>query len=243
MPTYNEAANIEPMIEALFTVQFPRIKDHLMSLLVVDDHSPDGTWKIVETNQKKFKELYLSDSKIKRGLGGAYTDGFEYAINRLKADAVMEMDADFQHDPADIKRFIAEFDRGYDYVLGTRLSAGGSIPKDWELKRKFLSVVGNLFTQVTLLEFGIHDFTTGYRLSRVRGFLDQMDFHRIFSTKSYAYKMLLLEEMRRRGAKIKEIPITFTRREKGWSKMDGEDFKESLKAILTIWMRRLGKSY
>lgn len=241
MPTYNEVESIGQMIDVLTKEEFPKIKNHEMFLVVVDGHSPDGTWKVVAEKSKKNKNVILLDEGQKGGLGKAYINGFTYAINNLKADAVMEMDADFQHDPTDVKRFVAELEKGQaDYILGTRLSAGGSIPKDWEIKRKFLSIVGNLFTQITLFEFNIHDFTTGYRIAKVKGFLDKMDFESIFSTKSYAYKMLLLEEMRMRGGRIREIPIVFAKREKGWSKMEGEDFSQSLKAIATIWLRRLG---
>ncbi|MBI3559270.1 glycosyltransferase, partial [Candidatus Gottesmanbacteria bacterium] len=146
--------------------------------------------------------------------------------------------ADFQHDPNDIPRFIKEFDKGADYVIGSRYISGGSIPNGWGFKRKFLSVGGNLFARATLWMWDIHDFTTGFRLARVKGFLETINFEKIFS-KSYAYKMRLLYEMKRRGAKIKEIPINFAAREKGWSKMDSEDFFESLKIIWQIWKEKL----
>lgn len=241
IPTYNESENIGRLLDILFKDEFPKIKDHKMMVLVVDDHSPDGTWKIVKDLQKKYKNLYLDDSLTKRGLGGAYIDGFNYAIKKLKADALMEMDADFQHDPKDVKRFVAEFDKGSDYVIGARYIKGGSIPKDWGFKRVFLSVGGNLFTRTALAlwMWDIHDFTTGFRLARVKGFLDQMDFSKIFS-RSYSYKMRLLYEMKRRHAKVTEIPINFAHREKGWSKMDSDDFKESLKVIAQIWAVHFG---
>ncbi len=233
MPTFNEAENIGRMIDVLIKDIFPKIKNHKMMLLVVDDKSPDGTGEIV----KKHKEVFLLEGN-KEGLGRAYARGFRYAIDELKADAVMEMDADFQHDPNDIPRFVKEFDNGADYVIGSRYIPGGSIPKEWGFKRVFLSVGGNLFTRVTLWLWEVHDFTTGYRLARVKGFLDHLDFEKIFS-KSYAYKMRLLYEMKRQGAKIVEIPINFAAREKGWSKMDSDDFFESLKVIAQIWKERL----
>lgn len=239
MPTFNEAENIGRMIDFLTNVEFPKIK-HTMRLLVVDSHSPDGTGKIVAQKCKKYKSVFLLDEGGKFGLGKAYIDGFNFAIKNLKADAVMEMDADFQHDPQDIVRFVRELESGYDYIIGARNIKGGSIPSDWGFKRKFLSIGGNLFIQTMLLTWDLHDFTTGYRLARVKGFLDKMNFEKIFATKSYAYKMMLLFEMKTRGAKIKEIPITFVKREKGWSKLDSEDFFESLKAITTIWLNRMG---
>ncbi len=238
IPTYNEAANIGRMIDILVGKEFPQIKNHKMMLLVLDDKSPDGTGRIIKEKQSKYKNLFLLEGE-KEGLGAAYIRGFRYAIDVLKADGVMEMDADFQHDPADVRRFVDEFDNGADYVIGSRLIKGGSIPKDWSFKRKFLTRGGSLFSRITLLSWEIHDFTTGFRLARVKGFLDQIDFEKIFS-RSYAYKIRLLYEMRARGGKIKEIPIKFIDREKGWSKMDSEDFFESLKVIWSIWMVRLG---
>ncbi len=238
MPTYNERENIGRMIETLCKEEFPKIKDHEMMLLVFDDTSPDGTWQVVQEKMKKYKNLYLSLAKGKKGLGAGYARAFHYAIDKLKADAVMEMDADFQHDPKDVQRFVTEFDKGYDYIIGSRYISGGSIPAEWGFKRKFLSISGNLFSRAALWLWGVHDFTTGFRLARVKGLLDQINFDKIFC-KSYAYKMRLLYEMKRHGAKIKEIPINFAAREKGWSKMDSEDFFESLKVIAQIWKERL----
>lgn len=240
IPTFNEAVNIGRMIDTLVGKEFPKIANHEMILLVVDDKSPDGTGKIVKNRQSKYKNVYLLEGE-KQGLGAAYTRGFRYAIDKLKADGIMEMDADFQHDPADVKRFVAEFDRGYDYIIGSRYVLGGSIPREWTIDRKFLSVVGNLIYQVSLLMWDIHDFTTGFRLARVRGFLDQVNFEKVFS-KSFAYKTRLLYEMRKRGAKVKEIPIKFNLRTSGDSKMTTNTFTESLKVIATIWADKLGIS-
>ncbi|MDO8515535.1 MAG: glycosyltransferase [bacterium] len=237
MVTYNEAGTIGKMIDILVGQEFPKIKDHEMLLLVIDDYSPDGTGKIVRDKMKKYKNIYISEGK-KMGLGAAYSRGFKYAINELKADGVMEMDADFQHDPADVKWFVAEFDNGADYVLGARYISNGSIPKEWSFDRKFLSVVGNMIYQVSLFMWDIHDFTTGYRLARVNGFLGTIDFDKVFS-KSFAYKTRLLYEMKRRGAKVKEIPIKFGLRETGDSKMTTNTITESLKVIFSIWKERL----
>lgn len=238
MPTYNEAANIGDMIDILLGKVFPKIKNHKMYLLVVDDSSPDGTGEIVSQKMEKYRNVNLLKGE-KQGLGAAYYRGFKYAMEKLKAGAIMEMDADFQHDPSDVPRFVEELDKGYDYIIGSRFIKGGTIPSDWGLYRVFVSVAGNLFTRATLGLWKIHDFTTGFRLSRIKGFLDKIDFSRLLS-KSYAYKIHLLVEMYRLGAKIKEIPIKFVSREKGWSKMEGEDFLESLHVVLTIRARTFG---
>lgn len=237
MPTYNELDNIGKMIDVLCGEEFLKIKNHKMMLLVIDDRSPDGTGAVVQGKMKKYENLYLLEGE-KQGLGAAYIRGFNYAMDKLKADGIMEMDADFQHDPTDVKRFVAEFDKGYDYIVGARFIPGGSIPRNWGIKRVILSVGGNLCFRATLWLWDIHDFTTGFRLARVKGFLDQLDFGKIFS-KSYAYKVRLLYEARHRHKKIKEIPINFVSREKGWSKMDSEDFLESLKVIWKIRAERL----
>ena len=102
IPTYNEAATIGDMVEYLFTKTFPTIKDWQMKLLVVDDTSPDGTYQVVQQKQNKYQDLYLSLSKEKAGLGGAYVRGFKYALKELKADVVIEFDGDFQHPPETI---------------------------------------------------------------------------------------------------------------------------------------------
>lgn len=240
MPSYNEAENIGKIIDALCAKVFPRIKDHKMELLVVDDKSPDGTGKIVKGKQKKFKNLFLLEGE-KAGLGAAYIRGFRYAMNKLKADGIMEMDADLQHDPNDVPRFVAEFDRGYDYIIGSRYVSGGSIPREWTLDRKFFSVVGNLTYRVSLLMFDMHDFTTGFRLARVKGYLEKINFEKVFSN-SFSYKERLLYEMRKRGAKIKEIPIVFNLRVNGDSKMTTNTIIEQMKVIGTIWADRLGIS-
>lgn len=238
MVTYNEAKNIGRMIDVLVGEEFPQIKDHEMMLLVIDDYSPDGTGKIVREKMKMFKNVYISEAR-KIGLGAAYARGFRYAIDKLKADGVMEMDADFQHDPRDVKRFVAEFDKGADYIIGSRYISTGSIPKEWSFDRKFLSIVGNLIYRIGLMSWDIHDFTTGFRLARIKGLLGTIDFDKVFSKKSFTYKTRLIYEMKKRGAKIVEIPIKFGLRETGDSKMTTNTFFDSFKVIFDIWKERL----
>lgn len=238
MVTYNEAATIGKMIDILVGEEFPKIKDHDMVLLVIDDYSPDGTGKIVRQKMKRYSNVYISEGE-KMGLGAAYKRGFQFAIEKLKADAVMEMDADFQHDPRDVKRFVSEFAKGADYVIGSRYISSGSIPKEWSWDRKLLSVVGNWVYRIGLLMFDIHDFTTGFRLARVKGFLDRLDFDEVFSKKSFTYKTWLLYEARRHNCKIVEIPIKFHVREFGDSKMTTNNIADSLQLILDIWRARL----
>src|SRR3989338_5778059 len=135
IPTYNEAATIGEMIDYLFTKTFPGIKDWDMKLLIVDDTSPDGTYKVVRAKQKQYKNLFLSLSKDKAGIGGAYVRGFKYSMKELSADVIIEFDGDFQHPPETIPVMLAEIDTGADYVLGSRKIKGGSNPQGWGFKR------------------------------------------------------------------------------------------------------------
>jgi len=207
IPTYNEAENIGRMLDALIKEEFPKIEKHEMRILVVDDNSLDGTAEIVREKMRRFKGIELLTGQ-KEGLGAAYARGMKYAITKMKADAVVEMDADFQHDPKDVKRLVAAYDAGYDYVIGSRYIKGGSIPKEWAIYRKFISWAGNLFARVVLLFLKTHDVTSGFKLTRVKGFLDKVDLDNLIS-KSYAYKIhILFEVVKNRGAKVKEVPMS-----------------------------------
>src|SRR5579859_1165248 len=163
MPTYNEAENVKKMIPLLEKDVFPKVKNHTMHLLVVDDKSPDGTGKEVEKYMKEYKNVHLLSGE-KNGLGAAYVRGMKYAMDTMKADAVIEFDADFQHDPEDIPHLISAMDEGYDYVIGSRYIKGGAIPDNWGMDRKIKSRLGGIFAQIMFLMPNIHDLTAGYKL-------------------------------------------------------------------------------
>lgn len=239
IPTYNERDNIGRMIEILETEIFPKIKKHKLEILVVDDTSPDETYEVVERKMKDYKNLHLLLNPEKIGLGGAYIKGFKHALSKLSPDYVIEMDSDFQHDPNDLPKMIKAIEQGGEYVIGARFIKGGSIPKDWGFKRIFLSRGGNIFSRLMLGLISVHDITSGFKATKVKGVLDKMELENILS-KSYAYKIHMLYMASRLKAKIVEVPITFANREKGWSKMEGEDFKESLRVILRLrfpWLK------
>jgi len=203
----------------------------------VDDNSPDGTADIVRSVMKKYKNIHLITGE-KQGLGAAYVRGFKYAMENLKADVVFEMDADFQHNPNDIPRFLDKISSGYDYVLGSRYISGGSIPKTWGLHRKFLSFFGGWFARVVLGTKSVKDYTTGYKAMRVKGYLDKIDLSKILS-KNFAYKIHLLYEMLNLKAKTIEIPIKFVDREKDKSKSNAvRESKESMKVVLILRYRK-----
>src|SRR5581483_6445154 len=234
IPTYNEHENVEHMLPLLENEVFPQIKNHQMHILVADDKSPDGTKDSVLKYAKKWKNIHLLEGN-KEGLGAAYVRAMEYAMDKMQADAVMEFDADFQHDPHDIPKLVAGMDQGYDYVIGSRYVKGGSIPKEWGLDRKIKSIFGSLLARIVLFTFSIHDMTSGFKLTKT-SYLKKVDLDHLYS-KNYAYKMQILYEVVKLGAKVKEVPIIFYERTKGKSKMDTNDLYESLSVIFRLRYR------
>src|SRR3972149_8892539 len=238
IPTYNESKSIGQLLDTLSEKVFKKIPNHQMGILVVDGNSPDGTANIVKTKSASHSNIHLLVEKEKRGIGAAYASGFKHAIKNLGADAVIEFDGDGQHDPNDIPRLIAEFDNGHDYVIGSRYIAGGAIPAEWALYRKLLSQLGGL-TAKLILGLPINDATSGFKLSRVAGFAENLplDENQMLS-KYYAYKIHWLYEMISRGAKIKEIPIQFLERRSGSSKSTIRDIFDSLYVVLALRFRK-----
>ena len=236
IPTYNEAKVIGKTIDYLFRKTFPKIKDWHIKLLVVDDTSPDGTYKIVEERQKEYDDLHLYLNKKKMGIGYAYVVGFRYAMKELKADVVIEFDADLQHPPETIPLMLEKIKNGADYVLGSRKIKGGSNPKGWGLKRIFFSEVGGFVARFILFFpskafFQITDPTTGLKASRVKGFVDQMDMDNLYS-KKFGYKLEFLYKMVKLGAKVKEIPLKFQLRKAGSSKIAPDTAKDIFRSVI-----------
>jgi len=250
IPTYNEVDNIGRMIEHLSTITFPGVEKSkdlqrhwLLKILVVDGNSPDGTGKVVTDKAKKYKEVYLLTETSKDGIGAAYLKGFKYAIDNLKADYVFEFDGDFQHPPETIPLMLQAMEDGYDYVIGSRKIKGGSNPKGWGFKRVFFSEVGG-FTARFLMFFPFKNFfkvtdpTTGLKVTRVKGFIDQMDmdYSRHLLTRSFGYKLQLLFETLAMGAKFKEIPLNFMVRNAGESKIEAKTARDIFRvAFLMRW--------
>jgi len=141
LPTYNEKDNIATLIAAIEGV-FAKLKRFQLKILVIDDFSPDGTADEVTRLTKKFTNLNLLQ-KNKQGLGAAYVFGMNYAIAKLKPDILVQMDADWSHNPLLLPKFISKFETGVDLVIGSRYIAGGSIPGNWGLHRKIFSMAGN----------------------------------------------------------------------------------------------------
>jgi len=234
MPTYNEKVNIEKMIPVLEDEVFPKITNHHMHILVADDQSPDGTANVVRQYMQKYQNLHLLEGN-KQGLGAAYARAMKYAMDELEAYAVIEIDADFQHDPHDIPRFLKAMDEGSDYVIGSRYIPGGAIPKEWGIHRKVISRVGGWFAQVVLWHWDIHDLTSGYKLSKSE-FLKKIDLDHLYSD-YYAYKIHILHDMLLLHAKVKEVPITFYERKEGSSKITQKDLFDSFWVVMKLRLR------
>lgn len=235
MPTWNELGNIRDMIDALTEVEFPKINAD-MNLLVVDNHSTDGTAEAVEEETKKHKNVFLIQQKGK-GLGWAYVTGMNYAKDVLHADAVMEMDADFQHPPRFVKPMVDAYLDGADYVIGSRYIKGGSVPKDWAASRKAVSYFGNLFIRICLLNFKIHDLTTGFRLTRVHGVLDKIELEKLHNLDRFSHKVDLLYQSLKLSKKTVEIPLEFASRTKEKSKFNWKEMAETFKLAIYLGIK------
>ncbi len=231
IPTYNEKANIEKMLPLLEKEIFPQIKNHQMGILIADDSSPDGTREVVEKYMKEYKNLHLLEGS-KQGLGAAYARAMRYAIEKLDAYAVIEFDADFQHDPHDLPRMVDAMDEGYDYVIASRYIPGGAIPEEWGLHRKLLSKFGGLFARIVWMNFFIHDITSGFKLTKTE-FLKKVDLEHLYSN-AFAYKLHILHDVVKMGAKVKEIPIVFYERKEGVSKINKKESFESMFVVLRL---------
>jgi dolichol-phosphate mannosyltransferase len=236
IPTYNEEENIRILVP-LLEKKFELFSDYNFTILFVDGNSKDGTVAAIEECQNKFKNIELLVEKEKSGLGGAYIKGYKYSMETLLADYVVEMDADLQHNPDDFPKLIEKIKENYDLVIGSRYIKGGSVPKEWAFYRKAISYFGSLFARIVLRIFKVKDFTSGFRLTKVKGILDQIDFSKIKS-KGFAYKMDMLVRIYDMKASIIEVPIAFGLRDRGTSKMEQKNFQESLKVVLEFAKER-----
>jgi dolichol-phosphate mannosyltransferase len=205
LPTFNECENLERMLRAL--------ADKDVQVLVIDDSSPDGTGELADRLAGELDFVSVLHRERKEGLGPAYLAGFRRALAD-GADLVLEMDADFSHDPADVPRLI-EAARDADLVLGSRYVEGGSIP-NWGRVRRFISSGGSWYARV-LLSVDVRDLTCGFRCYR-REVLETIDLDAITS-RGYAFQIEGTYRTLRAGFRVTEIPITFVDREQGGSKM------------------------
>ncbi|MCC6710945.1 MAG: glycosyltransferase family 2 protein [Candidatus Pacebacteria bacterium] len=241
IPTYNERDNIEKTLTHVFE-NLAKVKDWHTGVLVVDDTSPDKTYELVKNLQQKFKNLELLINKNKAGLGGAYLKGMDYAFNQLKADLVFEFDADLSHDPDKLPLFFNQIDAGKDMVLGSRYIPGGSIPADWGIHRKFLSVVGNIVIMIILTNFSIRDWTTGYRAITKKVWQSVHEELNSERFSGYTFQIGFLHKAVQKGFKIGEVPFHFKDRTFGKSKIGPEYIKNTLEYIMKVRIKDLLKN-
>lgn len=240
MPAWNEEDNILRMIDELVDKEFPKI-DAEMHLLVVDNHSKDRTEEIVKNASKTRKNVHIIQQGDKSGLGWAYINGFKYAVGKLGADAVMEMDADFQHPPRFVKPMVDAYLAGADYVIGSRYIPGGSIPAEWEFFRKFISFAGNLFIRIVLLKPEIHDLTTGFRLTRVKGVLEKIDLDNLMEPYRFAHKVDLMYQCLKNSKKVVEVPLEFASRTQEKSKFNTKEMVATFKVAIILGIKDKAK--
>jgi len=228
IPTYNEAENLPALVAALLALPLD------LNVLVVDDASPDGTGAIADgLAQAHPGRVEVLHRTGRRGLRGAYLEGFQLAFGR-KPDAIAQMDADFSHDPARLPDMVAAL-ADADMVLGSRYVAGGSVDERWPIWRKGLSAWGNFYAR-TILGFKLRDTTTGYRLWR-REVLEAMPLDEIRSS-GYVFLVEMVYIAQKLGYRLAEVPIHFNDRRFGTSKMS---LRIQLEAAARVWQVRFGR--
>jgi dolichol-phosphate mannosyltransferase len=225
LPTYNEHENLERMLYAL--------ADKGVDVLVIDDSSPDGTGELADRLAEELGFVSVLHRERKEGLGPAYLAGFRRALAD-GADLILEMDADFSHDPADVPRLL-EAARDADLVLGSRYVDGGAIA-NWGPLRRFVSAGGSLYARV-LLGVRVHDLTGGFKCFR-RKVLETIDLDAIDS-RGYAFQIETTYRAVRAGFRIVEVPIRFADREYGGSKMSHGIFAEAVWKVPVLRLRAL----
>lgn len=225
IPTFNEAENIEKMVRKVFSLP------DSFHLLIVDDGSPDGTGTIVKKLQAEFPaQLFLLERKGKLGLGTAYIEGFKWSIaNRY--DFIFEMDCDFSHNPDDLSRLLYACEKGgADLSIGSRYVKGGKIV-NWPIDRVLMSYFASLYVRL-ILWVSIKDTTAGFKCYR-RNVLESIALQKIKFV-GYAFQIEMKYRVIKAGFKVVEVPITFTDRKEGQSKMSKGIFKEAIFGVLKM---------
>jgi dolichol-phosphate mannosyltransferase len=223
LPTYQEAANV---VEALRRV---RAAAPATDVLVVDDGSPDGTADLAEAAGRELGGVDVLRRTAKAGLGTAYRAGFAVGLER-GYEVLVEMDADLSHDPAALPSLLRVVEDGADLAIGSRYVPGGSIPA-WSLSRRALSRNGNRYA-AAVLGLGVHDATAGYRAYRA-AMLEKIDLQSVRAD-GYGFQIEMTYRVARAGGTIVEVPISFTERVRGESKMSSRIVVEAL-ALVTWW--------
>ncbi len=232
IPTYNERLNISELI--------PKIEDVFKRneidgrIIVVDDHSPDGTADVVEGYSMQYGNVMVLRRPEKMGLGTACLDGFKVALS-IKADIIVRMDGDLSHNPENIPKIAAKAEEGYGVVIGSRYIAGGRI-ENWPLRRLVISKAANLLVRV-FLGIKVRDATSEYRAFSSDA-LKKMSLSEI-KTGGYMFKVEILYNAKEHGVKIGETPIVFVNRKVGKSKLGQKEILEFGLQMALLFLRRV----
>jgi dolichol-phosphate mannosyltransferase len=234
IPTYNEKENIGRMIHKVFSLTHP------FHVVVIEDNSPDGTAEIVRAHQRQYADrLHMIERVKKLGLGSAYIAGFNWALSR-GYDYIFEMDADFSHDPDDLLLLRAAcVDGGADLAIGSRYISGVNVV-NWPMRRVLMSYFASTYVRL-VTGMTIRDTTAGFKCYRSR-VLEAIDLDRI-RFKGYAFQIEMKFAAWKMGFHITEVPIIFTDRRQGASKMNGGIFREAVLGVLAMKVNSLFRKY
>jgi dolichol-phosphate mannosyltransferase len=227
IPTYDEKDNVEPMARALLAV------DGSLEILFVDDNSPDGTGDVIERLIRKDPRIFCLHRERKEGLAKAYLAGFRRAIE-LGADRIVQMDCDFSHNPGDVPRLLAE---DADLVIGSRYVKGGATP-GWPFRRRLISRMGGIFIRA-VTGMPLRDPTGGFKCWKVSA-LKAMEYDTVESA-GYSFQLEMNHRAWKTALSIKELPITFTDRVSGYSKISAGIAVESIKISLRLRFGKRGR--
>ena len=234
IPTYNEKENIEKIIRKVFSLEKP------FHILIVDDGSPDGTAKIVKNLQSEFSEqLHIEERTGKLGLGTAYIHGFKWALER-NYQFIFEMDADFSHNPDDLIRlYNANLNEGGDLSIGSRYVKGVNIV-NWPMARLLMSFFASKYVKM-ITGMPIHDSTAGFKCSR-RIVLETINFDKIQFV-GYAFQIEMKFKAWKYGFNVVEVPVIFTDRTEGESKMSGGIFMEAVIGVIQMKLKSFFRNW
>jgi dolichol-phosphate mannosyltransferase len=232
IPTYNEIENIEKMIRTIFSISD-------FHILIIDDNSPDGTASVVKNLAKEFPgRLFIEERKGKLGLGTAYIKGFKWALEK-NYEFIFEIDADFSHNPHDLLRLKAACENGADLAIGSRYKSGVNVI-NWPMSRVLMSYFASAYVRF-ITRLPVRDTTAGFKCYRSKVLrtinLDKIKF------KGYAFQIEMKFTTWKTGFHIEEVPIVFTDRQEGQSKMSGGIFNEAFWGVIKLKIESWFKKY
>jgi dolichol-phosphate mannosyltransferase len=232
IPTYNEKENIQKIIRKVFSLEF------FFEILIIDDGSPDGTAEIVKQLQQEFPALHLEERRGKLGLGTAYIHGFKWALARPQYQYIFEMDADFSHNPDDLIKLRTACTEGADIAIGSRYVKGVNVV-NWPMSRVLMSYFASMYVRI-ITGISIQDATAGFKCYR-REVLATIPLHKIRFV-GYAFQIEMKFTAINYGFNVVEVPIIFTDRTEGTSKMSTRIFREAFLGVIQMkvssWFRK-----